>query len=131
MMIFLFNVSGGFNSVLSILSLILIFILVLVMAYFASKLAAKYQSNVLNSKSNIRIIESFRLGNNRFIAIVKIGENYYALGLGKDEITMIDRLNPDALKDFEASDSAEKKLNFKEILSQVKNKNTNDNNETK
>lgn len=130
-MIFLFNVSGGFNSVLSILSLILIFILVLVMAYFASKLAAKYQSNVLNSKSNIRIIESFRLGNNRFIAIVKIGENYYALGLGKDEITMIDRLNPDALKDFEASDSAEKKLNFKEILSQVKNKNTNDNNETK
>lgn len=123
------GVSGGASSVFNILSLILIFLLVLVLAYAASKLAAKYQSNVLNNKSNIRIIESFRLGGNKFIAIAKIGESYYAIGLGKDEITFIDKINPDELKSFGSAGEADKKLNFKEILSQVKNKNSKDNND--
>lgn len=130
-MIFLTNVSGGVSSFLSILSLILIFLLVLVLAYFTSKLAAKYQSNVLNHKSNIRIIESFRLGNNRFISIAKIGESYYALGLGKEEITLIDKLNPEELKILEEAETTDKRLNFKEILSQIKNKDSNDNNDIK
>lgn len=123
------GVSGGTGSVLNILSLILIFLLVLALAYFASKLAAKYQSNVLNNRSNIRIIESFRLGGNKFIAIAKIGESYYAIGLGKDEITFIDKINPDELKSFDSASNADNKLNFKEILSQVKNKNSKDNND--
>ena len=130
-MIFLTNVSGGVSSFLSILSLILIFLLVLVLAYFTSKLAAKYQSNVLNHKSNIRIIESFRLGNNRFISIAKIGESYYALGLGKEEITLIDKLNSEELKILEEAETTDKRLNFKEILSQIKNKDSNDNNDIK
>ena len=130
-MIFLTNVSGGFQSFLSIMSLILIFLLVLALAYFASKLAAKYQNNVLNHKSNIKIIESFRLGNNRFISIVKIGENYYALGLGKEEMILIDKLNPDDFKNLEEAVEADKRLNFKEILSQIKNKDSNDNNDIK
>lgn len=129
MAILLTDVSGGFSSFLNILSLIIIFLLVLVLAYFAAKLAAKYQSNVLNSRSNIRVIESFRLGGNKFIAIAKIGENYYAIGIGKDEITFIDKINPDELKNFDSTGESDKKLNFKEILSQVKNKNSKDNND--
>lgn len=129
MAILLTDVSGGFSSFLNILSLIIIFLLVLVLAYFAAKLAAKYQSNVLNSRSNIRVIESFRLGGNKFIAIAKIGENYYAIGIGKDEITFIDKINPDELKNFDSTGESDKKLNFKDILSQVKNKNSKDNND--
>lgn len=111
---------SGLSGVWNIISLILIFVFIVVLAYFAAKLAARYQSNVLNYKSNIKIIESFRLGNNKFIAIVKIGEDYYALGVGKDEITCIDKIDADKLVHLETANSSEK-MSFKEILSKMKN----------
>lgn len=125
--------SGGTNAILSTLSLIFIFILVVALAYFTTKFIAKYQNNILNSKSNIRVIESFRIGNNKFIAIVRIGEAYYALGIGKEEITMLDRLNPDELVDFHAPSSKDegRKFDFKEILSQIKNKDSKDKEDSK
>lgn len=120
--------SGGVSAILSTLSLILIFVLVVALAYFTTKFIAKYQNNLLNGRSNIRVIESFRIGNNKVIAIVRIGETYYALGIGKDEITMLDRLNPDELVDFHAPSSAgeERKFDFKEILSRAKKKDSKD-----
>lgn len=125
--------SGGMNSVLSVISLILIFIFIVALAYFTTRFIAKHQNNVLNSKSNIRVIESFRVGPNKFIAIIKIGEAFYAIGVGKDEFTMIDKLNPNDLTDFGTmgAESRGTKIDFKEILSQIKNKSSKDNNDTK
>lgn len=125
--------SGGINSVLSVISLILIFIIIVALAYFTTRFIARHQSNVLSSKSNIRVVESFRVGTNKFIAIIKIGEAFYAIGVGKDEFTMIDKLNPDDLTDFSAisAESGGTKIDFKEILSQIKNKSSKDNNDTK
>lgn len=120
--------SGGINGILNIISLLLIFALVLVLAYLSARFIGKYQSNVMNNKSNIRIVESFRLGNNKFLVIVKIAEQYYALGIGKDEITMLDKIDPDGLKNFE-SDGNNKKIDFKEILSQIKDKESKDKSE--
>ncbi|MGN0435290.1 MAG: flagellar biosynthetic protein FliO [Wujia sp.] len=100
------------------------------MAYFTTKFIAKYQNNALNNKSDIRVVESYRLANNKFIAIVKIGDSYYAIGLGKDEITLIDKLNSDEIKFDKMDETSEvKKLDFKEILSQIKKKESKDNDE--
>ena len=46
---------------------------------------------------------------------------------------MIDKLNPDELKDFSAigAESGGTKIDFKEILSQIKSKSSKDNNDTK
>ncbi|MBQ8924543.1 MAG: flagellar biosynthetic protein FliO [Lachnospiraceae bacterium] len=130
------NVSG-WHSIASVISLLLIFVFIVVLAYFSTKFVAKYQSNIINRKSNIKIIESCRIGNNKFIAIIMIGKDYYAVALGKDEITFIDRLDADGLKldthetldndDISGTSSAAGKPNFKEILSQLKNKNSKDN----
>lgn len=119
-------------SFINIITLLLIFVLVLVMAYFATRFVAKYQGNALNNKSNIRVVESFRIDGNKIIAIVKIGESYYAVALGKDSVTLIDKLNPDELNNLKADNTLEtNKFDFKEILSQVKNKNSKDNSDTK
>jgi len=115
------NVSGGLEAFLSIISLILIFVLILILAYYVTKFAAKYQSNILNQKSNISIIESFRLGNNRFIAIVKIADNYYALGIGKDEMTFIDKLDSDFFNNLDNLSKNNKNMIFKDVLSKIKN----------
>ncbi|MBR3833265.1 MAG: flagellar biosynthetic protein FliO [Lachnospiraceae bacterium] len=109
------------NSLYNVISLILIFVFILVLAYFTTKLAAKLQGNSLTKNANIKIIESFRLGGNKFISIVKIGEAYYALGFGKDEITMIDKLDEDSFFLPEDKNQSEKK-SFKEILISINDK---------
>ncbi|MBQ9610903.1 MAG: flagellar biosynthetic protein FliO [Lachnospiraceae bacterium] len=131
------NVSG-WHSIASVISLLLIFVFIIVLAYFSTKFVAKYQSNIINRKSNIKIVESCRSGNNKFIAIIMIGKDYYAVALGKDEITFIDKLdeeglklniqeNPDNDKSDVSSATNTSKPDFKEILSQLKNKKTKDN----
>ncbi|MBO5388352.1 MAG: flagellar biosynthetic protein FliO [Lachnospiraceae bacterium] len=140
------------GSLYNVISLILIFAFVLLLAYLAAKLTAKLQGNPLNKKANIKIIDSLRLGGNKYISIIKIGTNYYALAFGKDEITLIDKIDkdtisiPDNLKtdsdninnnadesafvndadskitDRNVTDSEEKK-NFKDILISNINKN--------
>ncbi len=125
--------SSGLYSVWDVISLILIFIFVILLAYFATKFVAKYQSNMLNNKNNIRIIESFRIDSTRLILIVKIAGDYYALAYTKDSVTVIDKLNPDEINNLMADNTSKSnnKLDFKAILSQVKNKNSKDDSDIK
>ena len=125
MYILLAKSTGVMASVWNMISLILIFVFVLVLAYIAAKLAGNYQNNVLNAKSNIKIIESFRLGGNKLIAIIKIGSDYYAIGVGKDEITSLGKLDKDALNLNESHNSGEK-LSFKEVMAKMKNSSVDD-----
>ena len=118
------------SSLYNVISLILIFIFILVLAYFTAKLTAKLQSNTLNKKANIKVIESFRLGGNKFISIVKIGEDFYALGFGKDEITMIDKLDKDNIT-IPDSNSSEVGISFKDILGNINKKEKKDNTDIK
>lgn len=118
------------NSLYNVISLILIFIFILVLAYFTAKLTAKLQGNSLNKKANIKVIESFRLGGNKFISIVKIGEDFYALGFGKDEITMIDKLDKDNIT-FSEINSSEAGVSFKDILGNINKKDKKDNTDIK
>lgn len=114
--------TSGMKAALQMISLILIFVFVVALAYFGTKFVAKYQSNVLHKNSNIQVIESFRIASNKFIAIVKICDDFYALSIGKDEIHLIDKLDPQKVFDIKNSDTgASKKLDFKDILAQVKN----------
>ena len=118
-MILTSNVSNGFSAFINIFALLLIFVIVLIMAYFASKLIGKFQGNYLATKSNIRLVESFRVGNNKYIVIIKIADQYYSLGVGKDEINLIDKVSGDSLVKNQESPG----LNFKEILSKINKKN--------
>jgi len=127
-------IMGNSNSpsVLSIITLLLVFVLVLVMAYFATRFVAKYQSNALNNKCNIRVLESFRIDGNKIIAIIKIGKGCYAVGITKEQITLIDKIDPEELNDLSEDKTLEtKQFDFKDILSQVKKKNSKDNSDTK
>ena len=118
------------SSLTNVISLILIFIFILILAYFTAKLTAKLQGNPLSKRANIKIVETFRLGGNKFISIVKIGENYYALGFGKDEITMIDRLDKDSFNIPEVPDDVSKK-SFMDVLRDINKKEEQDNTDKK
>ena len=76
--------ASSMSSILSVISLILIFIFIVALAYFTTKFIAKYQNNSMNSRSNIRVIESFRMGSNKFVGIIEVSNNFYVIGVGKE-----------------------------------------------
>ena len=117
---------ASWESIKNVLTLILAFAFVLVLAYYGAKITAKYQGNMLNNKSNIKIVESFRVGGNKIIAIAKIGKSYYALGIGKEEINLIDKIELDDMIDFNVSTNATNngKIDFKSIFAQARKKET-------
>ena len=119
--------TSSFSAGWSIVKLILATILVLVLAFYATRWIARYQNNTLAEKNNIQFIESYRVGGNKMVAIAKIGGRYFALGIGKDEIHVIGELHEDELKltDVERftknSKNASRKLSFQDVLSNMKN----------
>ena len=116
--------TSGFSAGWSIVKLILITVLVLVLAFYSTRLIAKYQNNTWSAKNNIQFIESYRVGGNKMVAIAKIGEKYFALGIGKEEIHVIAELKKDDLKlpDQMVDATVEKtpKMSFKEVLANMK-----------
>lgn len=113
---------SGYSGVWASVRLVLVFLFILILAYYGARLAGKYQNNIFNNKSNIRIIESCRIGNNKLLAIAKIGNDYYAIGIGKDEFTLIDKLDADYFDSIAENNivSEEAKTSFKDVLATLK-----------
>ncbi|MDE6024487.1 MAG: flagellar biosynthetic protein FliO [Lachnospiraceae bacterium] len=111
------------QTIWQFIKLILIFVVILILAYYATKFVAKYHSNSLVGKTGLKIVESMSVGNNKFIVIAQINGSYYALGVGKDEITFIDKLSDytPRFADSEMIDGSSKK-SFKDVLSQFTGK---------
>lgn len=83
------------NSFSDIAFSVVSFLLVIVLAYFATKFIAKKSSNLANS-SNIQMIDHINLGHNNRIMIVKIYNNLYILAVNNNRIDVIDNLQYDA-----------------------------------
>ncbi|MGN0170139.1 MAG: flagellar biosynthetic protein FliO [Lachnospiraceae bacterium] len=114
----------GWDSFVQLLVVLVIFIFVLVITAGTTKWIGGYQKTRMTNK-NLRVVESFRLGNNKFLALVEVGEVYLVIGVGKDEIHTIAKLTkeelPELLSDEEpgASNGVE---GFQEILERIKRK---------
>lgn len=123
--------TGGGNALEGIIQLfvvLIMFLFVLALAYLTARFAGRFQSSI-QSRSNIRVIETARIGNNKYVQILKIGGHYVAVGVGKDTITLLTPLDEDELNLESLDDKT--KGSFKDILSQLqKKKDENDTDET-
>lgn len=91
--------TSSLDSAVQFITVILIFIFILVLTYYTTKLAGGYQKKHL-SQGNIKIVESMRLSNNKYLQIVSIGEKYFAIAVCKDTITYLGEIDGDSLKDI-------------------------------
>ena len=110
--------STSLESIGQLISVVLLFLFVLFLAYIAARIAGSFQSNVVNKRSNIKVIEVFRLSNNKVIEIVKIGNQYLALAVCKDSVTLLTELDETEVKEQETSLEP---FDFKSILDKMKN----------
>lgn len=120
---FLIHDSSSLESIGQLICVILLFLLVLFLAYLAARITGSFQSNMMNKHSNIKVIEVFRLSNNKLIEIVRIGEHYYALAVGKDNVSLIAQLDKDEIIQ---PDVTLEPINFKNILDKMRNEKNQD-----
>ena len=101
--------------------LLIIFIFVLAVTYYVTRFVGNYQKNKL-SGSNINILETMRIANNKYIQIVKIGSRVFAIAVAKDTVSYLCELDEDELI-YKESSSGKMLINndnFKEILEKFK-----------
>ena len=117
--------SSALGSFIQLLGVLIIFLFVLAITYFTTKWIGNYQKTNFANK-NLQIVESIRVGNNKFIAIVKAGEVYLVVAVGKDDVTLLTEDQLSEVPDFSAiqnkfpMDGKAAQENFREVLNRVK-----------
>lgn len=110
--------NNGINSFAQFLTVLIIFVGVLALTYFTTRWVASYQKGKMMS-GNIQVIETFKITQNKFIQIVRIGEHYYAIAIGKDTITMLGELKEDEIH-ISDDTGVLPKMDFKQLLENAK-----------
>ena len=105
------------DSYLQFVSMLLIFVAVLAATYFFTKWMAGYQKEK-NTSGNIEVIETMRLSTTKYIQILRIGEKYFAIAVGKDEVTSLGEISREDITIRD--DAAVETVSFKEILEKFK-----------
>lgn len=115
------SMSSRIEAFAQLLTLLIIFIFVLAVTYYVTRFVGNYQKNKL-SGSNINILETTRIANNKYIQIVKIGSRVFAIAVAKDTVSYLCELDEDELI-YKESSSGKMLINndnFKEILEKFK-----------
>ena len=98
--------------------LIVVFAIVLFLAYFSTKWIASMRMGVRNN-SVLKLISSMPVGGGSSIQLIKVGEKYFLIGVSKENITYITEVDSNDI----TYDNVEKpKFSFEKCLKECYNK---------
>lgn len=112
--------SGSIESVARLLTTLLIFAFVLFITFWTSKFIAGYQKQKMTT-GNMEVVETVRIAPNKYLQIVRAGEQYYMIALGKDTVNLIAQLDPEELQLKSDAQMSMQYADFKTILEKAKN----------
>ncbi|MCM1089667.1 MAG: flagellar biosynthetic protein FliO [Butyrivibrio sp.] len=101
--------SGSYAQFITVL---VIFVLVLGLTAWVTKWMADYQKQ-MGAGSNIEVIETTRIANNKYIQLVRVGESYKVIAVCKDTVTMLGEVSAEQIK---LQSDTRNKISFKELF---------------
>ena len=113
------TVSNSANSYLQFMTVLILFVFVLAITYWTTKWIAGYQKGK-RANANLEVVETFQLANNKYIQIIRVGQKYLAVAIGKDSVTMLTEVPEDQLK-FSSSANNEQ-MSFKDLFEKMQKK---------
>lgn len=116
---FFLDINSRVESFAQLVTLVLIFGFVLAITYFGTRWVSNFQKEKM-SGCNIKVLDTLRITNTKYIQVVKIGEKCFAISVCKDTVTYLCEVNEDDLVLNDESQSGLKSENFKEILDKFK-----------
>lgn len=118
---FILSITNTGDNFLQFISVLFVFVVILIVAYFVARwIGAQGQGRGQFGNRNIRVVEGYRMGPNKTIQIVKVGNKFFVLGVGKDEISYLGEVEEEDLAITE--DTMKPLLDFKDFLAKAKNK---------
>lgn len=121
--------SSSLNSFLQLLGVLIIFAFVLIVTYFTTKWIGGFQKMQMSGKQ-FKVIDSAKIAGNKCVQILKIGDVYLVIAVGKDEVTMLAKLTEeeiglteellDQVSTGDSGMSSQTTENFQEILDRLK-----------
>ena len=106
------------DSVAQLLTVILLFVVVLGATWLTTRYVAGVQKGKMKG-SNFEVIDTFRLTQNKFVQILRIGKRYMAVAICKDTVTVLRELDESEIV-FHDSDLSKKAVSFEDIFNKAK-----------
>lgn len=108
------------NSVISLVSVLILTVLILYLSYIFTKSLGKGMG-LKHGGTYMQMLDRLPLGQDKAIAIVRVGSHYYLIGIASSQITFLSELSEEEIQDearkpTQFSDSGEGFDNFKNIL---------------
>lgn len=103
---------SGTDAYVQLITVLVIFVLVLVITAMTTRWIANYQKKQ-GMNCNIEVVETARLGNNKWIQIVRVGDVYKVIAVCRDTVTMLGEVPKEQLN---IDNGGGMNLSFKELL---------------
>ena len=115
----LLTMNTGLESVVQLITVLLIFVFVLAITWFSTRYIAGIQKDRYKT-GNMELIETLRISNNKYIQIVRVGSRYYCMAVCKDTVTMLGEIRKEEMT-F-SDNNAGANIDFHRILESMKQK---------
>lgn len=126
-MILTTSINSTFGNFLELMGLVVVFILVIIFAYFTTQWVAK-AGIAQNANKNIKIVETHRINQNKYVQILKIGNKFIVIGVGKEEVNFLSEIEEESIQWEEKE--WKPMPDFKEVLEKINEKRTNKQNKS-
>lgn len=118
--------AGLATDVIKLIASIVVFVFVIAATYFTTRFIGNYQKKTLKG-TNFDTIEVYRLTPNKYLQLIRMGNQYVVIAVCKDTVTTICTLDGDNL--VMPEETEQKALNlgiepqsFSEMFERLKNK---------
>lgn len=108
------------DGFLQFMTVLILFVFVLAVTWLTTRWIAGYQKTKA-AGSNLEVIETMRVTGNKYLQIVRAGEKYLVIAVGKDEIHMLTELPVGEIRIHEEGNG--QNLDFGDILEKLKKQN--------
>ena len=120
------------DSYLQFITVLVVFVLVLAVTAYTTKWIADYQKKQAVN-CNIEVVETAKLGGNKWLQIVRVGETYKVIAVCKDTVTLLGEVSREQLKEVA---SGRESLKFRDlfdkaVVDRVAKRNSDDSKEPK
>ncbi|MFI3201993.1 MAG: flagellar biosynthetic protein FliO [Eubacteriales bacterium] len=112
-------VTSGWNDWFQFLVVMGVFILVLWITYVATKFIASAHQSRGGRGNNIEVIETCGLTTNKYLQVIRIGNQHMVIAVCKDNITFLTELADENIESFQ--EIPNEMIDFKDILEKAKN----------
>lgn len=88
--------TSSLSSFIQLIGVLVIFVFVLVITYITTRWIAGYQKGQSFNK-NLKVVETLKIAQNKFVQIIEVGDEYLVIALGKDEVQLLTKLTREQL----------------------------------